>query len=130
MTTTEVVSIRSSRFMVSCCIPYASRTVKAQLRAAWLHRHHVLGARQRQLQQFEDGFAHALDGVDAGGERQQEDVDPGDEEGDRPADEPQRQEPQKAPQQPRAPLGHCVAVLMMSRVSAAGGDCLLLCNIF
>ena len=47
---------------------------------------------------FQDGVAHSLERLYAGGEGQQEDVEPGDEEGDGPAQEPEDDEPEDAPQ--------------------------------
>ena len=51
---------------------------------------------------FQDGFAHALEGLDADGEGQQKDVEPGDEEGNGPAQEPEDEEPEDAPEDARA----------------------------
>lgn len=53
-------------------------------RTAWLHSNHVLSKSQGQLDQLEDGFTHFLQGVDAGCEGDEEDVQPGDEEAHRP----------------------------------------------
>lgn len=55
--------------------------------AASLHLQHVLGEGQGQLDDLEDGIAHALEWLDASGEGKEEDVEPGNEEADWPAKE-------------------------------------------
>ncbi len=58
------------------------------LTAQWLHANHVLGTGERQLNDLEDGLAHTCEGRDAGGEGDEQNVEPGDEEGDGPGEEP------------------------------------------
>ena len=54
------------------------------------------------MDQFEEGVTHTHDGFDAGSEGQQEDVEPGDKEAYRPADEDEGKEPDDGPHQARA----------------------------
>eukprot|EP00916_Digyalum_oweni_P013728 GHVL01022529.1.p1 GENE.GHVL01022529.1~~GHVL01022529.1.p1 ORF type:complete len:126 (-),score=15.18 GHVL01022529.1:186-563(-) len=65
-----------------------------------LHGDHVLNARDRKLDDPQDGLAHSFERLDADGERNEEDVEPGDEEGDRPRQEPEDEEPQDTPENP------------------------------
>ena len=71
-----------------------------------LHGHHVLGESERQLNDLEQRLVYAFDWLDADAERKQEDVEPGDEEGDRPAHDPQAHEPHERPQHTRAQVRH------------------------
>ena len=63
-----------------------------------LHGNHVLRAGERKLDDLQQGFTDSLQRADTGGERQQEDVPPGDEEGDWPAEEYEDEEPENPPQ--------------------------------
>lgn len=73
-----------------------------KLTAQRLHGDHVLKACHGQLYNLENGFTHALDGLYTDGERQQEHVEPGDEESQGPGEEPEDEEPENGPQYSRA----------------------------
>jgi len=83
-----------------------SRTTTApRLTAQRLHRNHVLSEGVRKLDDAEQRVRQTLDGLDAGAEGQQEDVDPREQEADGPADEDEEQEPEDGPQDARTEIG-------------------------
>ena len=67
--------------------------------AQWRHVHHVLGTRQRQLQGLQQRVADVLEGRDAHGKRKEEDVESGDEAGQRPGNEEEDDEPADGPEE-------------------------------
>ena len=71
----------------------------ASLATARLHVDHVLSKLVWKLHNSQDGVAQSLYGFYAGAERQQEDVEPADEEAHGPADDDQPEEPQHGPQE-------------------------------
>ncbi len=73
--------------------------------AARLHLEHVLGESERQLYELENGVTHTLERLDAGGEGEEQDVQPGNEEADWPAEEDETQEPEYGPYQSRTQIG-------------------------
>jgi len=82
----------------------------SKLIAQRLHCNHVLGERVRELEHLEQGVRQAFDGLDAGPEGKEEDVDPGQQVSYWPADEDEKEKPEDCPDKPRTEV--CAAATL------------------
>ena len=98
-----------------CCHEILASTSVSLSATTRLHLHHVLSDGERQLNDLENGLVHALERFYADGEWQEKNVEPGDEESDRPGQEPQDQEPQDRPQDARTEVSHRTVSAARSR---------------
>lgn len=89
-----------------------------------LHCDHILGTGERQLDDLEQRLADAGQRRDAGAERQQENVQPGDEERQPPGKQ-QQEEPDDGPQQARTQATLAAAGTFTHDTAASGGICCL-----
>ena len=86
--------LHQSAFLMTVCLSPA----------AWLHGDHVFSECEWEFDNAQDSLTHVLQWVNTGGERNDEDVEPCDQEADGPSDKPQAEKPEDCPENTRAEI--------------------------